>query len=62
LQAGLWIVAGAGAALAGVAALADHRRTRRTNLDRVGWVPWPLLMILALIVAASATALALKTG
>ena len=28
------------AALAVVAWLGDHRRNRRSEVDRVGWVPW----------------------
>jgi hypothetical protein len=60
MQAGLWTVAGAAAVLVAIAGLADRRRTRRRDLDRAGWVPWPLIMILAMIVAAAAVALALK--
>ena len=60
MQAGLWTVAGAAAVLVAVAGLADRRRSRRRDLDRAGWVPWPLIMILAMIVAAAALALALK--
>ncbi|MDB5689241.1 MAG: hypothetical protein JWL91_1117 [Sphingomonas bacterium] len=60
MQAGLWTIAGGAVALVLVAGLADWRRNRRRDLDRVGWVPWPLVMILAMIVAAVATALALK--
>jgi hypothetical protein len=60
MQAGLWTIAGGAVALVLVAGLADWRRNRRRDLDRVGWVPWPLVMILAMIVAAVATALALR--
>jgi hypothetical protein len=42
------------------AGLADRRRTLRADLDRVGWVPWPLVLILAIILAALFAALALK--
>lgn len=28
------------AALAALAWFGDHRRNRRTDVDRVGWVPW----------------------
>lgn len=48
------------AGLAGLSAWADRRRARRTNLDAVGFMPWPLVMILAIIVAAVCAALALQ--
>jgi len=47
-------------ALAGIAAIADARRMRRRDLDRVGFMPWSLILILSLIVAVFATALTLK--
>lgn len=62
MQATLWVVAGGATLIAGVASLADRRRSRRRDLDRVGWVPWPGVLIVAIIVAALATALALKAG
>lgn len=58
--AGLWIVAAIALALAILAALADRRRQRRRNLDRVGWVPWPVIQILTMIAAAVAAAFALR--
>jgi len=61
MQAGLWTIAGFAAALVAVAGLADRRRARRRDLDRAGWVPWPLIMVLAMIVAAAAAALAIKS-
>ena len=36
----LWTLAAAFAALTALAAWADHRRGRRRDLDRPGWVPW----------------------
>lgn len=47
-------------ALAGTAAIADARRMRRRDFDRVGFMPWSLILIISLIVAAFATAIALK--
>jgi hypothetical protein len=41
-------------------ALADRRRSRRSNLDKVGFMPWPMIMILAMIAAAAFAAFALK--
>ncbi len=47
---------GIGAAIAlGIAILAgwlDWRRNNREQLDKVGWVNWTLLMVLAMIAAA----------
>ena len=55
----LWPAAAFFLALAAAAALADYRRGRRRDLDRVGWVPWDLVQILALLLALSAAGLAL---
>ncbi|HEX9955372.1 MAG TPA: hypothetical protein VGB48_09195 [Allosphingosinicella sp.] len=57
---GLWWAAGALLALAVVAAIAEHRRRKRPYLDRIGWVPWDLLQVLAFLGAVGAAALALK--
>lgn len=56
----LWVLAASAAALALLSALADRRRTRRRDLDRPGLVPWPLIQVLAMLVAAVAAAFALK--
>jgi hypothetical protein len=61
MQAALWSGAGACAALAVAAGIAEHRRTRRRHLDRVGWVPWNAVQILAAFLAIAAAALAIKT-
>ncbi len=47
-------------ALAGTAAIADARRMRRSNFDRVGFMPWTAILVLSLTIAAFATAIALK--
>jgi hypothetical protein len=57
----LWTIAGAAFALAVVATVADRRRSRRPVLDRVGWVPWTAIQILALFVAIAAAALAVRS-
>ncbi|HEY0149011.1 MAG TPA: hypothetical protein VGB70_08390 [Allosphingosinicella sp.] len=54
-----WL-AGALLLLAAVAAFAEHRRNCRPQLDRVGWMPWNLIQILAFLSAIAAAALALK--
>jgi hypothetical protein len=59
-QAWLWWTAGGALALAAFAALAEHRRSRRRDLDRVGLVPWNFIQIVAFLAAIVAAALALK--
>jgi hypothetical protein len=59
-QAALWTGAGAAATVALIALFADRRRARRRDLDRPGLVPWPLVQILAMLIAAVAAAFALK--
>ena len=56
----LWSAAGLLTLLSAWAAFAEHRRGRRRNLDRPGWVPWNLVQILAFLLAVAAAALAIK--
>ena len=59
-QALLWTIAGAAFVLAVVAAFAEHRRARRRDLDRVGWMPWNFLQLLAFLAFIVAAAMALR--
>ncbi len=59
-QAALWTLSGGALLLAAIAAFAEHRRTRRRNLDQVGWVPWNFIQVIAGLVAVVTAALALK--
>lgn len=59
-QDGLWMLSAGAAAVALAAGLADRRRNRRRDLDRVGWAPWPLIQVVAMIAAAVAATLALR--
>ena len=59
-QAQLWWTAGLAMALAAFAALAEHRRTRRRDLDRVGLMPWNFIQLIAFFVALGAAVLAWK--
>jgi hypothetical protein len=58
----LWAAAGALFVIAAISAVAEHRRTRRRHLDRVGWVPWNLIQVLAFMASVVALALAIKAG
>ena len=61
VQAGLWSGAGAAAAMAAVATVAEWRRVRRPNLDAVGWVPWQGLQVTGFLLAIVLAGLALKS-
>ncbi len=52
----------AAVAVAAIAWVAERRRLRRTDLDRVGWVPWTGLFFFALLVGIVLLALALKAS
>jgi len=47
-------------AVAGTAVLADARRMRRSDFDRVGFMPWTGISMMAVMVAVFAAAFALK--
>ncbi len=49
--AALGLVGALAVVLAAIAWMADRRRIRRSNLDRVGWVPWTGIFFLALLAA-----------
>lgn len=43
-----------------ICAIMEKRRNNRHDLDRVGFMPWNLIMVLALILAAFAAGLGLR--
>lgn len=45
-----------------VAVLGERRRTRRTNLECVGFMPWPLITVLASLLFAVFAGLAVRGG
>lgn len=53
-----WAATGASAALAVGAGLAEWARARRSNLDRVGWMPWQLISMMAIFATIVLAALA----
>jgi len=60
IQATLWTAAASAGALAVAAGVAERRRSRRRDIDKVGWVPWPLVQVVALALAALMVAYAIK--
>ena len=62
LQQVLWSGCVTALAVAGLATWGDRRRANRTNLDAVGFMPWPLILVIAMIMAAVCAAFALKVG
>lgn len=58
----LWILAAASAALALLAGWADHRRAKRRDVDKPGWVPWQPILILATMASVICIALAVRAG
>lgn len=55
----LWSIAAICAMVFAVAVFAEHRRSRRHDPDRVGWVPWTLVQLAAVLAMVFAVALAL---
>lgn len=60
MQAGLWSGVAACAALAVASGVADRRRARRSDPDRVGVVPWTTLQLAALMTGIVVAAVAIS--
>lgn len=60
IHATLWTAAASAGALAVAAGVAERRRSRRRDIDKVGWVPWTLVQVVALALAALMVAYAIK--
>ena len=60
-QAGLWAGAGVAMATAVIAGVAEYRRGKRKDLDRVGIMPWNAIQIFAFLVAMIAVIFAVKS-
>ena len=56
----LWLISGLLLLLALLAALAEHRRKNRRDLDKVGLMPWNFIQVIAFLCAVIAAVLALK--
>ncbi len=60
---GLWGAIAMGAAIiALVASLAERRRNNRADVDRVGFMPWTLILVLAVLTTIFAASFALKSA
>jgi hypothetical protein len=60
-QAALWAATGGALAAATVAAVAERRRTKRSNLDAVGWIPWQGVQIACFFAALILGVLAVRS-
>lgn len=60
MQSPLWIGAGAALALAIASGFGEARRQRRRNMDDVGFMPWQLIQLLAVIGAVVLVSLAVN--
>jgi hypothetical protein len=56
------IVAAASALVTVISIVADRRRSKRHRLDKVGFMPWTGISIMATLVTVIAIALSLKVG
>ena len=45
-----WTITGIAALLlAGISSMAERRRTNRKDIEKVGFMPWPMIMVLSLL-------------
>ena len=61
MQQQLWTSVGAALLVAVVAGFGERRRKRRTNMDRISLVSWPLVQILAILAALVLASVALNS-
>jgi hypothetical protein len=60
MQQQLWGGAAVAVLLAMASGLGEHRRRRRRDMDRVGFMPWTLVQVLAMLAAVILASLALN--
>lgn len=56
----LWTASAGAIAVALVASFAERRRSRRRDMDNVGWVPWTLVQVVCVAIAIGSFAFAMK--
>ncbi|RYE04551.1 MAG: hypothetical protein EOP61_00085 [Sphingomonadales bacterium] len=59
MQQELWTGVGIALAVAVISGFGERRRKQRKDMDRIGLMPWPLIQVLALLIALILTSLAL---
>lgn len=62
MQGSMLTLGVAATALTAISAFADYHRRNRQDLDQVGFMPWPLISVAAVMTALFAFAFALKAG
>ncbi|PVX28185.1 hypothetical protein [Sphingomonas pokkalii] len=62
MQLEFWCAAGAAVLVAIASGLAEHRRRRRRDLERVGVMPWMAIQMAALFATLLLASLALHAG
>lgn len=60
MQLQLWLGAAGAAIVAVVSGLGEHRRRRRKRMDDVGFVPWQLIQVMAMLAVAILVSVALN--
>ena len=60
VQQQLWSGAAAALLIAVVSGVGEHRHRRRRDLDRVGFMPWALIQVLAMLAALICASIALN--
>lgn len=60
MQQHLWSGAAAAILLAVVSGFGEHRRRKRRDMDQVGFMPWTLIQVLAMLAALICASVALN--
>jgi len=60
MQQQLWSGAAAAAVVAITSAFGERRRSRRRDMDQVGFMPWTLIQVLAMLLAVILASVALN--
>ncbi len=55
-----WVIAAAALLVVVFSGFFERRQAARKNLDRPGWISWPLMQVLGVIAMVVAAVLALK--